>query len=73
MKRVLMLQYLGITLFLGCAVGAIFSVALWLLLPMAHAEGILTTAFFAVLATLGYFTFKYDYKEKEYQEANTTV
>ena len=68
MKQVLMLRYLGITMFLGCSVGAIFSIALWLLLPMAHAEGLLTTIFFGTLATLGYFTFKYDYNERNYEE-----
>ena len=57
-----MFQTLGIMLLLGCTVALIFTVIFWFLLPLTLAEGILASAFFTSLLTIGYFMFKLDYQ-----------
>ena len=68
MKSSRVLQYMGVMLFLGCTVALVFTLVFWFLLSFKFSEGILATAFFASLATVGFATFKVDYREKDVVE-----
>ena len=71
MKENIMLQYMGITMLLGCSIATIFSVIAWILLPFTASEGLLATTFFISLATIGYFTIKYTPTTKQLQQMET--
>lgn len=73
MKFEQFMMYFGVTLMMGCSVGAAFAVVLWLLLPMTSAEGLGATTLFASLACLGYLAFKITPPKPKHKQEMPTV
>ncbi len=65
MNDVRALQYLGISLLMGCSVGFIFTIVFMLVLSFSGVQAVYALGFFSSLALIGFLIVKFDWREKE--------
>jgi hypothetical protein len=65
MNAIRVMRYLGMSLVTGCSTGLIFTIVFMLLLPIEAFQAFLAIAFFASLASVGFFAVSFDYHDKE--------